>query len=171
MLQVRLEFVFEFATPNTFAAGAGSGGIACLYHEALNNSVKYVTVVVAVLRVDAEILYSLGDVLAEEIHVDVAKRRVNNRGIVYLLYIRGFRGGYDVLLGRFFVEDVSVAFLTLRVFRFSSREHVEAIFLVGCAKQRRIGSVHLQRGIFRSLHFDGHSGGLSRFTLKHNITD
>lgn len=131
---MRPEFVFELTAPDTFAAGAGSGRIARLYHEAFDDSVKYVAVVVAVFRVYAEILHRLGDVLAEEIHVDVAERCMNDRGIVYLLHVRGLRGGYDVFLGRLLVEDVSVAFLAFRILRFPSREHVEAVLLVGCAK-------------------------------------
>lgn len=166
VLQIRPKFVFELASPYTFATGTGPGGIARLYHETLDDSVEYVTVEVAVLRVHAEVLDRLRNVLAEEIHVDIAERRVDNRSVVYLLHVRGLSGRYDVFLRRLLVENVSVALLALRVLRFASREHVKAILLVSRAEQRRIRSVHFHRRVLGSLHLDGQrGGGFPRFSL------
>jgi len=154
VLQVRLEFIFELAAPYAFTAGAGSGRIARLYHEALDNSMKYMTVIVTVLRVYAEIFHRFRYVFAEEIHVDVTKRCVDDRRVVYLLHVRGLRRRYDVFFRRLFIENISIAFLTFRILGFTSRKHVKSIFLVCRAKQRRVRPVQLYRGILRSLHFD-----------------
>lgn len=44
---VRMKFVLEFATPNGFAALAGARGIASLYHEPFEISVKRRSIIVS----------------------------------------------------------------------------------------------------------------------------
>lgn len=124
------------------------------------------TVEIAVLRVYAEVFDRLRDIFAEEIHVNVAERCVDDRGVVYLLHVRSLCGRYDVLLRRFLVENISIALLALRVIRLASGKHVETIFLVSRAEQRRIGPVHFHRRVLGSLHLDGQRGGsFPRFSL------
>jgi len=166
VLQVWLEFVLELASPYALTTGTSPGGIARLYHETLDNSMKYMSVEISILRMHAEVFYCPGDILAKEIHVDVAKRRVDYRRVVYLLHVCGLRRRYDVLFRRLLVEYVTIAFLILRILRLSSCEHVKPIFFVSRAKQRRIRPIHFHRGILGSLHLDGQrSSSLPRFSL------
>lgn len=59
MFEIRVEFVFEVAAPNRRAASAVSLRIACLYHELFDYSMEDVAVVVAVARVNCEVLNAL----------------------------------------------------------------------------------------------------------------
>lgn len=59
VFEIRVEFVFEVAAPNRRAASAVSLWIACLYHELFDYSMEDVAVVVAVARVNCEVLNAL----------------------------------------------------------------------------------------------------------------
>jgi hypothetical protein len=53
-----------------------TGGVASLDHKALDDTVEEVVVIVAVARVQAEVLGRARRVLAEETHVYVSQRRM-----------------------------------------------------------------------------------------------
>lgn len=77
-------------------------------HERLDNPVEYVAVEITVLGMHAEVLHRPGALLAEERDVDVPVGCVDDGIAVDALRGRLLRGSNDVLLGRLFIEHVSL---------------------------------------------------------------
>ena len=112
-----------------------------------------VTVVVAVLRVNAEILDRLRRVLHEQLDVDVAEDGVNDRVLVEALDGGVVGGGERVFFGRLLVEDVAVL-VTLEVVGFASAEKVEARLLVGGAHESGVGLDGLEGRVVGGFDFE-----------------
>ncbi len=79
-----VKLVLKLAAPYALAAHTRAGGVTRLYHEALDDAVEDVAVVVAGLAVDAEVLARLGRLLREEFDVYVSHRRVKDGILVNL---------------------------------------------------------------------------------------
>jgi hypothetical protein len=155
--QIRPDFVLELAPPDALAPGAVPGGVPRLHHEPLDHPVEDVSVVVAVLGVDAEVLHRLRRVLDEEFHVDVAEHRVEDGVLVEALDGGVVGGGEGVLFGRLLVEDVAVL-VALEVVGFAPAEQVEAGFLVSGADEGGVGLDGFEGGVVGGFDFEGHGG-------------
>lgn len=89
----RHELVLEVATPDRLAAGSGAGRIARLHHEALDDPMEYVPVVVAILAVHAKVLHRFRALGGEQFDVHIALGRVQRRRIVDALHTWTIDGG------------------------------------------------------------------------------
>jgi len=70
--QVSVKLINEVVAPNGLAAGAVTLWIARLNHEALNNTVKEVPVVILVFNVGGEVLHCKRGKLWEQLHSDIS---------------------------------------------------------------------------------------------------
>lgn len=65
MLQRWVELVLKLPSPYRLPPSAGACGVTSLDHELLDDSVEYVTVVVAIGAVHTEVLHSFGTSAAD----------------------------------------------------------------------------------------------------------
>mmetsp|Transcript_75896 Transcript_75896/g.158259 ORF Transcript_75896/g.158259 Transcript_75896/m.158259 type:complete len:672 (+) Transcript_75896:34-2049(+) len=137
VLEGPVEFVLEFASPNTFSASAIALWISSLDHEALDDSVEDDAVVITIVRMNSEILDCLRALLVKQLDDDVSHGGVDG-GLLPERVVRP-DGGRDggVLLGRFLVEDVSSE-VGAGLGRLPRAENEEAWLLVGGDKHHGV---------------------------------
>ena len=130
-----MDFVLEFSAPDRLTSRAISFWTACLNHEASDDSVEQLVVVVAIFGVGCEIFDSQGALLSVKLQVNFAHRCVNDA----LTWQHNFLGLLCLSLlvvesiADALVHQVSPNFVNFSLTWLSSGERVKSELLKGRA--------------------------------------
>lgn len=92
----------------------GSSGVSSLDHESFDNPMENVSIVIAILRVNAEIFNRFRSLPTKQFQEDIAKGSVNDSIPKYLLDGLMLSDCQDIFLARLFVENIPIDILQIR---------------------------------------------------------
>jgi hypothetical protein len=142
MLKSIMKLILKFSSPNTLTSSTIPIRTSSLYHEPFNNSMESQSNIITLLSQSYKILHCLTHFLSKQSNVNITHSRLNYRILsqtqMILLHL------YDllILLIRFLIENIStlfflhyvhiiisIAFVYLHIFWFSSTKDIEPMFL------------------------------------------